>query len=362
MARVRRPAAVVVCTLTVAAAPVPATSSAAVPRGFFGVMADGPLTAGRVNLPREQRVMRRTGVGSVRVAVQWARLQPRAGAAPDLRPLDRFVRGAARAGLDVLPVVLQTPAWAAADPSNGASPPRNPATYGRFLAALVARYGPSGSVWRGRGAPPRRPIRRWQVWNEPDIARYWSSREPWPRGYVRLLRAARRALRRADPGAQVVLAGLTNRSWIDLRAVYAAGGRRFFDVAAAHPFSARVSNVVKIVGLVRREMTRAGDARKPLLVTELSWTSGRGRATLTYGWETTESGQAARVRSALTSLAAARGRYRIAGLYWYTWLSPAIGARDSFAYSGLRRLNARGRPVSKPALGAFRAVARRLAS
>jgi hypothetical protein len=175
------------------------------------------------------------------------------------------------------------------------------------------------------------------------------------------VRAAHGALRRADAGAQVVLAGLTNRSWIDLRAVYAAGGRRWFDVAAAHPFSARVANVVKIVGLVRREMRRAGDARKPLLVTETSWSSGAGRSTLNYGWETTEAGQAARVRAALSALARTRLRYRLAGVYWYTWLSPAPGAADSFAYSGLRRLDAAGRPVTKPALRAFRTVARRLA-
>jgi hypothetical protein len=158
-----------------------------------------------------------------------------------------------------------------------------------------------------------------------------------------------------------VLAGLTNRSWIDLRAVYDAGGRGLFDLAAAHPFSARVANVVRIVGLVRREMRRAGDARTPLLVTEMSWSSGAGRSTLNYGWETTEAGQAARVRSALSRLAAVRTRYRLAGVYWYTWLSPAPGAADSFSYSGLRRLDGSGRPVSKPALGAFRAVARRLA-
>jgi polysaccharide biosynthesis protein PslG len=314
-----------------------------------------------VNLPREQRLMRSSGVWSVRVAVQWAQLQPRAGARPNLRSLDRFVAGAARARLDVLPVVLGTPGWAAANPSSAASPPRDPRTYGRFLQALVRRYGPRGSLWRGRGAPPRRPSRRWQIWNEPDITKYWSAPGPWQRGYVRLLRAARTALKRADPRAQVVLAGLTNRSWLDLRKVYAAGGRGLFDLAAAHPFSARVSNVVKIVRLVRAEMRRARDARTPLLVTELSWTSGKGRATFTYGWETTESGQASRVRSALRRLAAARGRFRLAGVYWYTWLSPRIGGRDSFSYSGLRRLNAAGRPVSKPALAAFRGVARALA-
>jgi hypothetical protein len=46
-------------------------------------------------------------------------------------------------------------------------------------------------------------------------------------------------------------------------------------------------------------------------------------------------------------------------VYWYTWMSPAIGGKDSFDYSGLRRLDAAGHPVSKPALKAYRTVARR---
>jgi hypothetical protein len=256
--------------------------------------------------------------------------------------------------------VLRTPAWAATDPSNPASPPRNPATYAAFLRALVQRYGPRGTFWGSHPTLPRRPVREWQIWNEPDITKYWAVSGAWAPGYVRLLRAARAALKAADPGARVVLAGLTNRSWVDLRWVYAAGGGRLFDVAAAHPFSRRVANVVKIVDLVRAEMRRHGDARKPLLLTEVSWSSGAGHSTFNYGWETTEQGQAAKVHAALAALAARRARDRIAGVYWYTWLSPAIGDADSFDYAGLRRLDGAGDPVSKPALAAFETTVRAL--
>src|SRR3712207_8666952 len=96
----------------------------------------------------------------------------------------------------------------------------------------------------------------------------------------RSLRAAHGAIKAADPGAQVVMAGLTNRSWEDLARMYRAGARGTFDAAAIHPFSRRVTNVLKIVELARREMRRRGDARKPLLLTEISWTSGRGRSTI----------------------------------------------------------------------------------
>ena len=92
----------------------------------------------------------------------------------------------------------------------------------------------------------------------------------------------------------------------------------------------------------------------------MSWSSGLGHSTFNYGWEMTEAGQAARLSQALAGLAARRRTDHIAAIYWYTWLSPAIGGRDSFDYAGLRRLDAAGRPVSKPALAAFRLAARRL--
>jgi hypothetical protein len=337
---------------------VAAPAGAATPRAFFGVMADGPLLAPDVDLAGEARRMRTAGAGSVRVAVYWRELQPVAGGPVEWAPTDRVVAAAAAQGLAVLPVLLRAPAWATGgDEREGAVP--DPAAYAAFCRAAVLRYGPRGSFWAERPSLRRMPIRAWQVWNEPDIERYLSPPPGarWPATYVRLLRAAHGAIEGADPGAQVVAAGLTNESWKDLAALYRAGGRRWFDVAAIHPFSRRVENVLKIVALARAAMRRAGDARAPLAVTELSWTSGRGRSTINYGWETTERGQAARVRAALTGLAAVRRRHRLHSVHWYTWLSPPLGDDESFSYAGLRR-QAGGRIVDKPALAAFRAATR----
>ncbi len=60
----------------------------------------------------------------------------------------------------------------------------------------------------------------------------------------------------------------------------------------------------------------------------------------------------------LPRLAAARTRLRLAGLFYYTWLSPELGDDESFSYAGLRRL-AGGGIVAKPALAAFRTSVRR---
>jgi hypothetical protein len=350
--------ALLAALVAVAALTLCGPAGAAVPRSFFGVMSDGPLFAPTVDLGGELALMRSSGVGSTRIAVDWRMIEPVRGA-EDFTGLDAFVAAAAQQRIDVLPVVLGAPGWAARDPAVPSSPPRDPAEYAAFLTTLIGRYGPAGVFWQAHPELRPQPIRRWQIWNEPDLGKYWAQKD-WAPGYVRLLRVARKAVKAADPTAQVVLAGLTNRSWLDLGRVYRAGGGRLFDVAAVHPFSKRVANVLKIVRLVRAQMRRYGDRSKPLVLSEVSWSSGRGHSTFNYGWEMTEAGQAARLGQALVGLAARRRPDHIAAIYWYTWLSPPIGGRDSFDYAGLRRLDPAGRPLSKPALAAFRLVARRL--
>jgi hypothetical protein len=332
-------------------------AGAAAPREFFGVMVDGPALRPDVDLGAEARLMARSGVGSVRVAFYWRTMQPREGGPVDFAESDRIVAAAALAGLRVFPTLVRAPAWATGGDAREGAVPVDPATYAAFAAEFVRRYGRGGSFWLTPGVPYL-PMTSVQVWNEPDIGRYWEGR-PWPSTYVRLLRAAKPAIEGVDPRAQVVAAGLTNESWNDLRKLYAAGARGLFDAAAIHPFSRRPTNVVQIVRLARGVMRERGDGRLPLVLTEISWSSGKGRSTFNYGWETSERGQARRIRQILPMLARERLRLGIQALYWYTWLSPAPGQRESFAYAGLRRMSG-GRPVSKPALAAFRSTVRRL--
>jgi hypothetical protein len=351
-----------VAALALLATATPASAQARVPAAWVGVMADGPLLGPRADLAREASIMRGAGVGSMRVAFYWRDMQPEAGGSVDFAETDRIVAAAANARVRVLPVLVRSPPWAAGgDTREGAVP--DPAAYASWVEAVVRRYGPRGSFWPDRRDVRPMYVRQWQIWNEPDIPRYLSppSRTSWATAYVRLLRPANRAVKRADPRAQVIAAGLTNRSWLDLRRLYQAGARPHFDAAAIHPFSRRPSNVVKIVRLARQEMRRRGDARKPLMLTELSWSSGQGRSTFNYGWETTERGQAERVTQAFRALARVRTELRIGGVWWYTWLSPPLGDDASFSYSGLRRIRD-GRAVNKPAYLAFRRVVRQLRS
>jgi hypothetical protein len=260
----------------------------------------------------------------------------------------------------VLPVVHGTPAWAALNPGDVGSPPRDTAYFARLLTALVARYGPNGSLWIEHPEVVKQPIRAWQIWNEPNLTRYWTppKGQGFARGYVKLLRAADKALHAADPGARTILAGLPNESWIALRRLYKAGARKSFDAVALHPYTGKPRNVVRLAEYARKEMRRFKDGRKPIWITELSWPAAKGKTKNTTGFETTDRGQARRLGEGLKLLARARKRLRIQRVFWYTWLSRE-GSPNSFDYSGLRRERG-GHIVSVPALDAFRKAARRL--
>ena len=360
--------------------PAGAAAAERVPASFFGVVAEPELLADRALAPAgatlegEVREMSRTGIGSVRASFFWAHVQPHRtwadvpeagrGGFTDVggRPFhfaetDRLVAAAAARRIAVMPVLLFAPAWAQRRPGEFAfaSPPRDPADYAAFATVLAERYGPGGSFWAERPELPPLPIRDWQLWNEPTMPGFWSD-QPFAKHYVALLKAARRALRRVDPRARAVLAGLVYDSPAALRAIYKAGGRGHFDVAAVHPFTKEVAGAGKLIERARAAMAAHGDRRKPLLVTELSWPSAQGRVKFGYGYEQTERGQAERVRAALPYLARRRRELGIERVYWYTWLTRETDRAYPFDYAGLRRLE-RGRVVAKPALAAFRRTA-----
>ena len=333
------------------AAPVPKAN-----RLLLGATFDGPVLGAKVDLDGQMALAAASGVQILRVAFSWAAAEPRAGAAPDLATTDRIVLAAARRHLAVLPTVLNTPAWAGGGPPN--APPHDPASFGRFLTALVARYGPRGSLWPAHPGVAADPIRMWQIWNEPDFARYWAV-QPFAPSYVRLLAAAHRALKAADPAAQVVLAGLPEFSWQYLAEILAVpGAAGDFDVAAAHPYTAAPTGVLTILERDRTALDAHGAGAKPLLATEVTWPSSEGHAPPQFGIGVTEAAQAQRVGALLPMLAAARHRLRLLGALWYTWMgdeSPA-GSPYAFNYAGLVAYRS-GRVAVKPALAAFRRTA-----
>jgi hypothetical protein len=341
---------------------LPATADAArrqVPKGWLGVVVDGPLVQpGYAEADAEWDRMASSGAESVRAAFYWHEIQPTGPDDRDFAITDALVLAAARRGLAVLPVVHHTPTWARRNPGDPASPPKNTDDFARLLTALVARYGPNGSLWAEHPELTRQPIRAWQIWNEPNLTRYWNQ-APWAPSYVALLKRANRALKAADPGSKTVMAGLPNESWKAIKALYDAGARGAFDIVALHPYTGIPKNVIRIVKIVRREMARRRDAKVPVWITELSWPAAKGKTVQHGGFETTESGQKRRLKVGLPLIAADRRKLRIGRVYWYTWLSVEGITESAFDYSGLRRMRD-GQVRDAPSLSMFTRLARRL--
>jgi hypothetical protein len=357
---------------------VPAAASARVPQGFVGMMADGELLfSPHVNLGRQLDSMVASGVESLRVVFNWGAAEPYArwsevpaaqrhrftnvGNMPiDFSAMDRIVGPAAQRGLSLLPVILFAPQWAAAPGtlSGVYAIPASPATFGQFAAALAKRYGPHGSYWRGHPHARAVPIRMWQIWNEPNLTLYWPAAD-FPGGYVDLVHAAHDAIRGVDPGARIVLAGMPNDSWNSLAQIYSVpGASRYFDVVAVHPFTKQPAGVITILQMVRDAMDRAGDTRKPIIASEVSFPSAVGKTAPSqlFGFETNEAGQAANLRALLPLLSAARNRLHLLGFYHYNWIGREHSGDKPFSFAGLLRLTGR-RLVAKPAFAAFRTAA-----
>jgi len=226
---------------------------------------------------------------------------------------------------------------------------------GRFAAVLVRRYGPRGSLWTEQPELPRTPVTAWQVWNEPNIPFYWPT-GPDPRAYTRLLAAVSRSIKRVDPKAEVVTAGLpqSDRGVAFERFVnglYDAGAQSSFDSLAIHAYTRDAGDLVGAVAGARDLLRRRGDDAG-LRVTELGWATGGPPSEFTVG----ERGQARRIRAALGELSARRGALGLRGVVYFNWRDLPLyrGGSDFFGlHSGL--LDIRGR--DKPGLGAFKRAA-----
>jgi hypothetical protein len=348
-------------------------AGARVPQGFVGTVLDGPFFYPDFDQSGQMNKMVADGVESLRTSFNWAVMQPYKSysAVPSALKADfqdvnglpindsvmnNLVALAAARRMTILPVVEYTPAWDSRHPRNVATPPSSPAAYARFIVAMIHLYGPHGSFWAANPSLPRVPIRMWQIWNEPDFTTYWSQ-QPFQPGYVKLLRAVRPAVRAADPGAKIVLAGLPNFSWRYLADIYKfKGARKLFDVVAVHPYTATPAGAVTILKKVRAVMDQHGDRRKPIMATELSWPSAKGLARTQFENSTTVAGQAKKVSQAVRLMAKNRKSLGLSAFYYYTWITNETlpGAKhDPFNFAGLLSFHDGVGISAKPVLKTF---------
>ena len=304
------------------------------------------------------------GISSVRVWISWAQVEWVRGEF-DWGGVDQAIAANADGGLTTLPFLFGTPPWAGNhDGCEGecvAFAPRSEETreaFARFAAAAVRRYGPHGAFWDQRRGLPYRPVETWQIWNEPNLSSFYRPAVD-PIGYASLVQAAAERIRRADPHAKVVLAGLsgtdTNAKRIStssfLTQLYSVRDiAASFDGIAVHPYDRNVRGTLDQIENARTIAAMNGD-HPDLYVTELGWSSAGKRR---WGLVKTPDGQARLLRLTLTSLLDNADRLDLRAVYWYAWRDTDRGHSVCgwCPWSGL--LDRVGDP--KPAYWALRAL------
>ena len=181
--------------------------------------------------------------------------------------------------------------------------------------------------------------------------------EPVEPRYLALLRAARHAIRAADRQGKVVMAGLFGFAWLTLDDLYRNRARGLFDAVAVNMFTRLPRDEVNALERVRAVMNHNGDRRVPLLLTEFSWPTAKGR----YPGYAVSREQAARnLRSTLGLAARARRRLNLRHVFYFTWLTADTGTH-LFDYAGVRTVDlATMHVTAKPGQAAYRDAARRL--
>ena len=231
----------------------------------------------RAQIDRTFDAIRDTGASEVRFGVEWGLAQP-TPTSWDWSRQDAIVDAATARGLTITGIINHAPSWA-----NGGgidrTPPKDVSAYAEFARRAAERY-------RGR-------ISQWEVWNEPNLTQFWTTGADTAE-YARMLKAAYPAIKRAQPEAVVISAGLapaadngTNIAPTTfVRQLYANGAGGSFDALGMHPYTypalptdahtAAWNPWYQLDGM-HSLMSAHGDGHKKIWLTEFGAPTGTGR-------------------------------------------------------------------------------------
>ncbi len=203
----------------------------------------------------EMALAQQLHVADVRLEIPWFLVEPAKGGY-DWARADYIFNSAAGHGIVIQPILVYTPAWA-----GGYNAFPNPADFGAFVSAFMARYG-------GR-------INAVEMWNEPDGGQSLVANNPAQ--YVQdILIPGYNAVKASHPGVAVIEGGSINDSgtccpW--LSGIYAAGGGNYFDIAAFHDYG---GNYGAVTNAYRGLLNAHGQAGKPIWMGEYGVSDATG--------------------------------------------------------------------------------------
>jgi hypothetical protein len=352
-----RRASVLAAVLALAIVAVCATSAGAkVPKGFFGVTQGTSLDG------QDYKQMHKIKVQSFRFSVYWRAVEPSAGVY-NWGPLDKKVAALAQNRITPLPWIWGSPQWATGSGYLSVPPLKGNArqAWKSFLKQIVARYKKGGQFWRDHPDLPQRPIKVWQIWNEPNLAKYFANKKnpkkPVPhtaKAYGKFVKTSDKAIHKADKHAKVILAGLSNnakknklkpdrfiKTLLKVKKV-----EKHFKAAALHPYAPTTKKYGERVSEFRRALNKGGAKKKKIWLTEVGWGSKKNRQGLNKGL----GGQAKILKKSFKQTLRHRKKWKIQRLYWFDWRDPERGAPQGCSFcrsAGLLRANRSHKPAYK---------------
>ncbi|MEW5805300.1 MAG: hypothetical protein AB1721_01025 [Patescibacteria group bacterium] len=224
---------------------------------FFGIAANQGATPAKFTQIAE--ALGQTRVGMVRESIKWSQVEETRGNF-SWQEVDTKFEALARESIRPLAIIVRTPAWASSRPNSPDAdiyPPENLYTWKSFIRQLVRRY----------GKPGRNIIKDWEIWNEPDVAKFFKGT---PDDYIKLLNAAYDVIKEEDPQARV---------WGPATfAIYPSQEKFIFtqkavetgkmDVFSVHVYARTVSEIYNKTRSIRQYLDQHGKSNLPLALTE----------------------------------------------------------------------------------------------
>lgn len=312
-----------------------APAAQAIPAKFWGVVPQATPS------DEQFQTLKRGGVDSVRLPVEWGGVQSAPGAPLDWSNIDLAVRRAANVGIEVLPFLSGAPAWAVPHvfvPGTGKTakaPARLPVSgaaatgWSNFVKGAAARYGPNGSFWAENPVVPKLPIRAWQIWNEENF-KYFVAK-PNPAEYGKLVKLSYTALKSVDPSAKAILGGMfalpkgcrkgkanyCGAEFLDAMYATTPGIKTKFNGIALHPYSGKYQELTPQIEEFRAVLDEHKDSGKGLWITELGWSS-QPPDPLRNIFAKGLGGQATQLKGAFSLLKAKQVKWKVQRVYWFS--------------------------------------------
>jgi hypothetical protein len=212
-----------------------------------------------------------------------------------------------KAGLGIIARLDNQPDWVRKDkifPASG--PPDNLEDWKDFVQEFAQRY-------KGK-------VQIYEIWNEPNISREWGNLKPDAKAYTEMLKISYTEIKKIDPNAIIVSAGLSptteqsDRAISDtvfLKDMYTNGAKAYFDMLGVHapgfkaspdmdpgvvardpqlsnpgdssPEASKRAYSFRHAEDLRKIMEDNGDAAKQVAIMEMGWTTD-SRPNSPYNW------------------------------------------------------------------------------